>query len=1145
VSALEQLATAAGRALDPLARALTDREAMTRLLRVLGWTQPVSSATLDRLADLFGAAAALGALPDLLDDLPGSLPELIEATTEIVDAVGALATLDAATLAELPGPLAHPSTWADLATAIPHHLLARELERSAPALLTIARLTGIATDQGPQIRPRTRFHLDALGAVLTDPAGSVAAVTGWGGAFRAGWLQHELGSALTRFGVPVRVRARRPEIVAAMGGSTGGFETEIALVRGTGPGGYAEVGLIVACAADGGGSVYLGNLAEGDLDQELVIADGWTLELSGEVNGTATIGALLRPDGPTVVGGEAALGASAAIVGHPPAGSPWVLLGDSSGTRVELDGVRIELGIAGTVTEPDIYLLVRVDEGALRVVIQLAGADSFLRGVLGDAAIEIATGGELSWGTVRGFGFSGGLGLEIVLPVGVDLGPLHVESLTLALAASDDGAALRATAVLGLTIGPFAATATGIGATVELVTGGTGLAGLDAALGFVPPSQIGFALDLGPTGGGGGYIAIDAETGRYAGALALDLLAVGLGAIVVVDTQLPGDPDGWALFASISATFPSLPLGFGFFLSGVGGVVCLNRTMDAEAIAAGLRTGAVDAVLFPDDPLHDAPYLISQLDSWFPLAAGSCVFGVAATITWGTPVALVTGQLGVLVSFPDLTIAVLGSVFLALPTPEEALLELHLDSIGIIDPTEGTVLVAASLYDSSLLSTIQLSGDMAMYASVGANPYFLLSIGGYNPAFQPPAGLPSAVLGLQRMRAEVSIGEDVWYALEAYVAITSNTLQFGALASLEASVKFLTTTYTARGEIGFDVLLVFSPFSFAADFHAGVSVTAGRGDKELLAVSLDAHLEGPKPWYATGSARFSFLGIDVPFEIEVGGAAATQAPPRTSVLAAVAAALVDPGAWRGVLPAGADVTVVTLADAPDVEGEVWVRPDCELEAVQTVAPLDRALDRYGRYVIDGPSTLHLDAAGLAGSAAGSDGGSASGAAGGLGDWEPVLDWFAPAQYDQLTRAQELSAPSYEEMTAGVRLTAGGIGVPTEEATTVTPDYEVRVLDELRTERTGVRPLLGTLAAVTANLRLDPAARRPARLVSGPRLAVTEPAWRPMDATTGVATGSAGSYRTALRALDTTAVADPGTVGTQRVVPAYAASGTVR
>ena len=77
-------------------------------------------------------------------------------------------------------------------------------------------------------------------------------------------------------------------------------------------------------------------------------------------------------------------------------------------------------------------------------------------------------------------------------------------------------------------------------------------------------------------------------------------------------------------------------------------------------------------------------------------------------------------------------------------------------------------------------STIHLSGDMGMYAAFGAAPYFLLSIGGYHPDFQPPSELPAAVCELERMRADVAISDDVALALEAYVAVTSNTLQFGA-----------------------------------------------------------------------------------------------------------------------------------------------------------------------------------------------------------------------------------------------------------------------------------------------------------------------------------------------------------------------------
>ena len=413
--------------------------------------------------------------------------------------------------------------------------------------------------------------------------------------------------------------------------------------------------------------------------------------------------------------------------------------------------------------------------------------------------------------------------------------------------------------------------------------------GLGMAARFKPPLGVGLALEMGDAATGGGFIGYEPDTGRYYGNVSLAFAAYGLGAIFVIDTRLPGDPK-WALFASISGTWPGLPLGFGFLLTGVGGILALNRTMDVEALAAGLKSGAADAIMFPEDPLGDAALIVSELDAWFPIAEESFVFGLAAQISWGAK-ALVTAELGIVLSFPDLDIVVLGTITSVLPNEDEAELELHLDTLGVIDLSEGTVWITCALYDSALVQTLHLSGEAALYARFTNDPFFLLAVGGYHPAFQPPGGLPGAIYDLDRMRAAIEISDDVFFSLEAYFAITSNTLQFGSLASLEASSKFLGVTYTVRGEVGFDVLLVFSPFSFAVDFEASVAVTAGSGDHELLAVSLSAHLEGPKPWACSGRAEFTFLDIDVRFEIDVGGDTPAEAPPSQNVLALVAAAL--------------------------------------------------------------------------------------------------------------------------------------------------------------------------------------------------------------------------------------------------------------
>ena len=227
---------------------------------------------------------------------------------------------------------------------------------------------------------------------------------------------------------------------------------------------------------------------------------------------------------------------------------------------------------------------------------------------------------------------------------------------------------------------------------------------------------------------GGGFVSIEPEIGRYSGGLSLDFVSVGIDAIVVIDTQLPGDPDGWAFFASLAASFPGIPLGFGFTLSGVGGLIALNRTMDAEALAMALRTGVIDALLFPDDPVNDSAELIAQIDEYFPLLEGNTVIGPVLEIGWGSPVTLITAQLGVVLSLPDGIIAVMGSVEALLPIPSAPLITLHMDSLGVIDIGAGTFSLTASLYDSRLLESHRPQrrhGDVL----AGLRPALLLALG--------------------------------------------------------------------------------------------------------------------------------------------------------------------------------------------------------------------------------------------------------------------------------------------------------------------------------------------------------------------------------------------------------------------------------
>jgi hypothetical protein len=1131
---LPQLTRAVVDAFAPLGTVLSDASLAAGLLAELGVEVALDQGDLDRIATLLPSLARVTAeLVPMAERLAaGEGLDAGDALTavEVADAVRRdLGTLaqgpSAGAVSGLPGPLDDPATWEAIGAALPGSLIAGWIESALPPVHAPLRLGGVVRDTyDPHGRRHREVGWGRLGDLVRDPAGTIGEEYGWGGDLDHLPLLGAIRDAAGAVGLRLRWGALPSDLIAPWypEGPPSGMR---ALILGLGPAAEVGVAALPIPAEPGVGpmrGLALVNLGAPASGVEFEVAPGWVVTVTGGA-GPADAPALeLLPGAPArVTGGAPTVDLGLELRGEP--ASPWAVAGPPDGLRVTLSGLLLSVGVSGPPDDLRLEAAIGTSGDGVALALPEGSGDGFLSALI-PSGVDGGAAATLRWSADEGFSLEGDVGLVAVLVVDRWIGPVYLERLSIALTLGD-----VSELVLGLTaravLGPFTCSVEELGLrlTAALADGSGGtLEPLGLGLAFKPPTGVGLELDLG-VGGGAGFLWLEPEIGRYSGALGIDLVEIGLAAIGVVDTQLPGDPDGFALFLSISATFPGLPLGFGFFLSGVGGILCLNRTMDALAIADGLKSGAVDALLFPEDPLEDAPLIIGQLDSWFPIAPGSTVVGVAARITWGLPT-LITGDLAVVLSFPEIELAVLGSVSMVLPDEETALVELHMDTLGVIDTSAGVVSITASLYDSTLLRTIHLSGDMAMYARIGDDPYFLLSIGGYNPHFDPPGDLPASVTDLRRMRADVTLSEDVWLGIEAYVAVTSNTLQFGSLAEIEASDRFLGVTYTAHAEVGFDVLLVFSPFAFIADVHASAEVTAG--DRELLAVDLRAHVEGPQPWYVTGSASFDFFGIDVSFAVSVGWSSPPAARPAEDVRELVVTALEDPASWAPRAPADAAASPVVL-DAPEVEGEVWVRPDGELVATQTVAPLDREMDVFGEYAIAGPRRLDLDAAGIDKAPAAT--------------WSPATDWFAPALYDEMTRAEKLEAPSFEAMTAGAAIGCGAAAVDAGEATSVTPDYEVAILEPDETRRLALpRPLAVPLATAAALRALDPSRPRPPRAVTSEAFAVGETRWRTADAITGIPFGVPTTWRAASTGLRATVAADPSLRGARALVPSYAA-----
>jgi hypothetical protein len=443
----------------------------------------------------------------------------------------------------------------------------------------------------------------------------------------------------------------------------------------------------------------------------------------------------------------------------------------------------------------------------------------------------------------------------------------------------------------------------------------------------------------------------------------------------------------------------------------VGGLAGVHRTLDVEALQSSVRAGALDSILFPENPIADAPFIIGQFQAIFPSAIDRYVFGPVVKIGWGAPT-LIEAQVALVISIPDpISVAVLGSVTSVLPSADVDLVALRLDVAGIVDTAAATVSIDASLHDSHIVG-FALSGDMALRAAFGDHPSFLMALGGFHPGFDRPDGFPA----LSRLSLAIDAGDLLDIRFESYFAIASNSLQFGAAFELTASVE----GFGVNGGAEFDALVTLAPFSL--DTHVGFHIAVTGAGLDLASAWLDVDLTGPNPWFVVGTATIKVFGLKQPLKVDqrIGSRRPEPAPPAEDVLGQLLAALALPDAWSVGAAGGAGVVVAAGDPGNDA---LVVSPDGTLGVSQRIVPLGLSIDRGEPWAIEG----------------GYDRFDLEPAASGMTSSGSLTDWFAPAAYVDLGPRERLSAPSFERLKSGIEF---GGGAPTAgPARTVTLEYE--------------------------------------------------------------------------------------------------------
>ena len=618
------------------------------------------------------------------------------------------------------------------------------------------------------------------------------------------------------------------------------------------------------------------------------------------------------------------------------------------------------------------------------------------------------------------------------------------------------------------------------------------------AFGLIPPTGAGIAISIGPITGGGYVERKELPSGaeRWGGVLQLGFQSFSIVALGIWERQANGDTS-FIVVMGVRFT-PGIQLSYGFAITGFGGLLGIDRRVDGDALRERLTSGAAGNVLFPDDPIRNAPTIIGDLGALFPAREGVVVAGPTAQLSWlstGANKAFARLDVGIVLEFtgPSLTkVILLGVLRGGIPGQDEdkPILQLRIDIVGILDLQKRSLEFDASLVNSKALDVFHITGDAAFRLSWGHEPYVLLSIGGFHPEFDPKEAIVPDLTRVALTLTPSFFSAGMHMRAEAYLAITTNSFQLGT----RMEVGWALGPLQAIGFIAFDAIIEFSPFRFDVRFSAGMAIRWRA--TTLAGVTVSGTLAGPGPVVLIGRACIEILFFDIcaSGELTIGGENQPPAQPAESPVQSTQQEL----RAENVHAEGGD-GLVRLKPAERQAGEALVAPGGRLVWSQSKVPLELTLDLVNGLPLATPQAVTASSPQAVGAAD---------------------DLFAPGRFLALSDAEALNLPAFQRMQSGLEF---GFGETLSQATaghTVTPET-IRLPEKVPVSLVAIFFSAALVDSVLARSAAPAAEAAPAQI------AVSQPGWSVYDPD-GASVDSGRTAADALRSAKQTggvAVAD--------------------
>ncbi|MGH9057697.1 MAG: DUF6603 domain-containing protein [Acidimicrobiales bacterium] len=441
---------------------------------------------------------------------------------------------------------------------------------------------------------------------------------------------------------------------------------------------------------------------------------------------------------------------------------------------------------------------------------------------------------------------------SIAIPVHQSFGPLHLEQVEVDISGTSVALGLDG----GLTLA---------GLTVDVIDLGVSIP-LNHLL---EPNQwqldlrgLAASLDEPGVSVAGGLMKSATTPVEYDGMLTASIADLG-GITVVGSYARPSDTQGGytSLFVFVALDIPLGGPPF-LFILGLGGGVGINRELNIPDIT-GVETFVLVEAIDDNSLANDPMTALMQMAQLMPPRRGA--YWIAAGLHFST-FALVTTTAVVYVSLDNgVEVGLLGLSRMALPTADVALVNIELALKARYSTAEQLLSIQAQLTDNSWLfyQDCQLTGGFAFFMWF-AKAQFVLTLGGYNPAFQVPDGFPT----VPRLGFHWQVSSVIVIKGESYFALTTSCVMAGGRLEAVFDAGFVRAWFDAHA----DLLIAWDPFAYQVDIGISVGValqitvcfigcvTIGIS----ISVGADLSIAGP-PFHGTVTVNLDVCSVTIPF----------------------------------------------------------------------------------------------------------------------------------------------------------------------------------------------------------------------------------------------------------------------------------------